>query len=137
MICFFWQCVCGVMESFPWNHKLFCDATGVEVSIQNSSFLINRVDYEVLEQVQIFLPLPMDSIEIGFKYLGYFFNSNNYLKEDWMWFLKKVENKMDNWCHKWFSLSGRLILVKYVMDNIPMYSLSLEKKPKFILNKIR
>ena len=80
------------MEEWSVFHeiiKLFCDATGVEVSIQNSSFLINRVDYEVLEQVQIFLPLPMDSIEIGFKYLGYFFNSNNYLKEDWLWLLKK------------------------------------------------
>ena len=72
----------------------------MEVSIQNSSFLINMVDDAVLEQVQNFLPLPMDSIETGFKYLGYFFNSNNYLKEHWMWLLKKVENKVDNWCHK-------------------------------------
>ena len=71
----------------------------------------------------------MDSIEIGFKYLGYFFNSNNYLKEDWMWFLKKVENNMDNGCHKCFSLGGRLNLVKYVMEKIPVYLLSLEKNP--------
>ena len=37
----------------------------------------------------------------------------------------------------WLLLGGRLVLVKYVLEGIPVYSLSLENFPKFIQEKIR
>jgi len=59
----------------------------------------------------------------------------NYLKDDWMWLLKKAKSRNGNWVCKWLSLGGRLTLIKSVLQNIHVYWLSIAKVPKFILNK--
>ena len=52
-----------------------------------------------------------------------------------MWLIKKVENRIAHWCNRWLSLGGRFILVKYSLENIPFFWLSLSKIPIFILDK--
>jgi len=42
-----------------------------------------------------------------------------------------------NWCHRWLSLGGRVILVKVVLESIYVYWISLENIPKSVLNCIR
>ena len=41
------------------------------------------------------------------------------------------------WSHKWFSRAGRLVLVKAVLEAIPVYWMSLSYIPKGILERIR
>jgi hypothetical protein len=56
---------------------------------------------------------------------------------DWSWLEKKIEKIISNWSHRWLTLGGRVTLVKYVLESILVYWISLAKIPKILLNKIR
>lgn len=84
-----------------------------------------------------YLVLDKESFYKGIKYLGYFIKPNNYLKEDWWWLLKDIEKRISLWCNHWFSLGGKFILVKSMLENIPVYWLSMAKIPSLVLDRIR
>ena len=87
--------------------------------------------------MQQMMQFKMVNLEDGMKYLGYFLNHNHYIKEDWLWLIRKVKKRIYHWLHRELSLGGRLILVKLVLDIILVYCLSLENTPKFIMKNFR
>ena len=56
---------------------------------------------------------------------------------DWTWLLSKIEKKLGIWSHRWLSRVGQLVLVKAVLESMPMYWMALIWIPKGILEKIR
>ena len=77
-------------------------------------------DNEVRYYKSIF-PYPSLNLDDGKKYLGFHLKPNKYMKKDWMWLISKMENRINVWCHKWLSRAGRLVLVKLVLEAIPIY----------------
>jgi hypothetical protein len=73
----------------------------------------------------------------GLKYLGFKLKPNCYLKIDWHWLLSKLEKRLKNWCFRWLSRAGRLVLVKLVLEAITVYWMSISWIPKGILEKAR
>jgi hypothetical protein len=116
---------------------LFCNATGMSFSSQKSLFLEAGWTWEELTVLKDILPYEVKSIEVGFKYLGFFIKPNCYTLADWSWLQKKMEKRISNWSHRWLTLGGRFTLVKSVLESIHVYWISLAKIPKSILNKIR
>lgn len=106
-------------------------------SPQNSSFLEVGWTTEDLSSLKEILPFDVKPVDDGFKYLGCFLKPNCYTRADWIWLKKKLETKISNWSFRWLSLGGRVTLVKVVLESLPVYSLSLAKIPKSILNNIR
>ena len=78
--------------------------------------------------------LPLDD---GIKYLGFRLKPNCYKKEDWNWLLTKLESRINSRCNRWLSRAGRLVLIKSVLEAIPVYWMALAWIPKSILNKSR
>jgi hypothetical protein len=74
---------------------------------------------------------------LGMKYLGFHLKPNNYKKVDWLWLIEKLEKRLNIWSHKWLSKVGRLVLVKFVLEAIPVYWMSLAWIPKGILERTR
>jgi hypothetical protein len=72
----------------------------------------------------------------GFKYLGFHLKANGYVKRDWLWLVTKIEKKINSWCNRWLSKESRLVLLKSVLEAIPIYWITLTWVPKGILNKI-
>jgi hypothetical protein len=83
------------------------------------------------------MPCEIKSVDVGFKYLGCYLKPNCYTKADWIWLEKKVEKRIANWSHRWFSLGSRYTLIKVVLERIPVYWIYVEKIPKGTLNNIR
>ena len=73
----------------------------------------------------------------GLKYLGFHLKPNDYRKTDWMWLLEKLENILKVWSNKWLSRAAILVLIKSVLEAIPVYWMSLSWIPKGILEKVR
>ena len=73
----------------------------------------------------------------GFKYLGFVLNPNAYSFEDWMWLYKKIEGRIGCWTYKFLSRGGRLVLLKAVLQSIPIYWATIAYIPKGILQKLR
>jgi hypothetical protein len=82
------------------------------------------------------LVFPFLDLHLGFKYLGFFFNTGTQRVVDWMWLVNKIEKKIGLWCYKWLSLGGRLILLKRVLESQSIYWMAVELIPKFIINQI-
>ena len=80
-------------------------------------------------------PFIRASLDEGLKYMGFILKPNNYLKKDWLWLIEKLEKRLHAWSHCWISRAGCLILVKSVLEAIPVYWMSLLWIPKGILEK--
>jgi hypothetical protein len=50
--------------------------------------------------------------------------------------IKKIEDKINRWCHRWMSRGGRMVLVKSVLESIHVYWLSIAHIPKTIIERI-
>jgi len=101
---------------------------------KSSLSCVNMEEYD-LRYYQEKFPFPLTNFDMGFKYLGFHIKPNNYYKKDWMWLVTKLEKRIQVWIHKWLSRVGRLVLVKLVLEVIPVYWMSLEWIPKGILEK--
>jgi hypothetical protein len=71
------------------------------------------------------------------KYLGFLLKPNDYRKTDWRWLIEKLEKRLKCWSHRWLSRAGRLVLIKSVLEAIPVYWMSLAWIPKGTLDKMR
>lgn len=113
----------------------FYEATCIRASDSKSCFIKCGVEEHSLDQIKNLFPFKIDYRDTSIKYLGNYLKPNNYLKENWIWLVKKVEKGIGNWCYKRLPLGGRLILVKVVLEKTPVYW--LKKIPRIELDKIR
>ena len=70
------------------------------------------------------------------KYLGFYLKPSRYLLKDWDWLIIKVEKRIKNWIFHWLSKGGKLILIKAVLEAIPVYWMHFWI-PVGIIEKIR
>ena len=73
---------------------IFCEASGMLINSEKSCFLCNNLDDGLLTRITHTLPYKTQSMTTGFKYLGYFIKPSGYLVKDWLWLIKKFENKI-------------------------------------------
>ena len=93
-------------------------------------------DLEIQRYSTLF-PFELKLLDEGLNCLGFNLKPNHYKMENWNWMPKKIEKRIDVWCHRWLSKAERLVLIKLVMEAIPVYWISLAWIPKSILNKAK
>jgi hypothetical protein len=91
---------------------------------------------EVLIYKSLF-PFAKNPLDEGLKNLGFHLKPKSYTKSDWNWLIAKLEKILKSWSFRWLSRADRLILVKFVLEEIPVYWLSMAWIPKGTLDKIR
>jgi hypothetical protein len=92
-------------------------------------------DFELTSFKAIF-PYKFVDLNEGFRYLGFFLKPANYRVEDWRWLIIKFEKRIGLWCHHWLTLGGRFVLVKAVLESLPMFWLAVAIIPISVLNII-
>lgn len=105
--------------------KLFCSASGMELSFNKSSFMFHNMEENVLHHISIIFPYGMSPIENGFKYLGFYIKPNLYRISDWYWLVNRYEKRIGHWVFKYLSLGGRITLLKVVLTSMLVYWFSL------------
>jgi len=83
------------------------------------------------------LPFQFFELDVGLKYLSFQLKPNDYRKTDWLWLIAKLEKILKVWSHCWLSRAGRLVLIKSVLEAIPVYWISSSWIPKGILENVR
>ena len=78
------------------------------------------------------IPAPRFHLDNGFKYLGFFSKLNNYRVVDWEWIVKMIESIIFIWFNCLLSRRGRLVLLKSMLESIPVYWSSIVMIPKGI-----
>jgi hypothetical protein len=109
----------------------------LKINTAKSTFHHEGLSDLELDPFKSLYPYIFSELAIGFKYLGVFIKTGTHRLEDWLWLIRKMEKKIDNWCYRWLSLGGRLILLKVVLESQSVYWLSLAIIPNSILNTLR
>ena len=86
-----------------------------------SSFYYSGLNESQLISIQNIFSFNVDKIKYGMKYLGFHLKLFIYLMKDWDWLITKVEKRIKNWIFRWLSKGGKLILLKSVLEAIPVY----------------
>ncbi|XP_016168583.1 uncharacterized protein LOC107611138 [Arachis ipaensis] len=70
------------------------------------------------------------------RYLGIPLGANPRLVKTWKPVIDKMEDKLSLWKAKYLNKAGKLVLIKFVLNSLPVYYLSLYKMPKEVVEKI-
>eukprot|EP00253_Pinus_taeda_P006494 PITA_06494 len=117
--------------------ELFMKATGMQINYRKSQLIMTGIVAQERVRLQSFFPFQPSTLDLPFKYLGFWLKPNAYKKEDWNWLIAKIESRISHWSYKWLSRVGRLTLIKSLILAIPVYWAALTWVPKGIMEKIR
>ena len=81
------------------------------------------------------IPVPAAPISEGFKYICFQLKPNAF--QDWTWLYKNIETRISMWDNRFLSRGRCLVLLKVVLQSIPIYWDSIAYIPKGISMKIR
>lgn len=70
-------------------------------------------------------------------YLGIPFFIGNNLDTFWEIICKLIMDRISLWKHKWLSFVGKIQMVKFVLNAIPIYMMSVLKAPCHTLNQLK
>ncbi|XP_015939818.1 uncharacterized protein LOC107465352 [Arachis duranensis] len=108
--------------------------SGLSINFDNSSLILVNCDSEWSQRMCNLLGCKEASLPI--KYLGVPLGANPRLVKTWKLIIDKVEDKLSLWKAKSLNKAGKLILIKSVLNSLPVYYLSLYKMPKLIAEKL-
>ena len=114
---------------------IFCKASGMKINGDKSALYFSNLDETEIITIHNIFAFSVVKIENGMNYLGFQLKCCRYLLKDWDWLIAKVENMIRNWSFWWLSKGGKLILVKAVLEAIPVFWMHFWS-PLGILEKI-
>ena len=100
---------------------LYKKAIGMHINVEKSTFSENGLPEVIKERIRAESPYILKPMDEGFKYPGFVLKPNAYSFKDWMWLYKKIEGRIECWTYKFLSRGGRLVLLKAVLQSIPVY----------------
>ena len=113
----------------------FAKASGLEVSPEKSQVLFFNTP--LITQRNIGRILGFQKGRLPTKYLGVLLGQKIIRHASWQDLVDRIKSRLSSWAIKPLNLPGRLVLVKLVIEAMPMYLLSVPSSPKSVLKEIR
>ena len=104
--------------------QLFCDTSGIKVSLTNSCFYSLNIEDDIREMITSCLPYKFNILGEHLKYMGFFLKLGGYKIKDWLWLVELFEIKINHWTFKILSIGCILTLFIAVLIGIRVYWLS-------------
>ena len=105
--------------------QIFCKASGMLINEEKSSLLHSGLDESELITLRNIFSFSVAKLKVGLKYLGFHLKPCRYLMKDWDWLVAKVEKRIKDRIFLWLFKGGKLILVKSVLESIPVFWMHL------------
>ncbi|XP_057747667.1 uncharacterized protein LOC130966862 [Arachis stenosperma] len=107
---------------------------GLRINFDKSSLIPINCDGQWVQRMCKLLGCKGDTLSV--KYLGISLGENPRLMKIWNPIIDKVEEKLNLWKAKVLNKAGKLVLVKSVLNSLPVYYLSLFKMSKAVVEKL-
>ena len=112
----------------------FQSFSGLVVNFKKSGLIVLGKDEEWCQNVATQLGCTL--LQLPMTYLGIPLGANMRKVASWQCIIDKIQKKLASWKSCYLSRAGRLILIKSVLNCLPIYYLSLFKLPKKVANEI-
>ncbi|XP_016168620.1 uncharacterized protein LOC107611179 [Arachis ipaensis] len=107
---------------------------GLSINFDKSNLIQINCDEHWVQRMCSLLGCKGDTLLV--KYLGISLGANPRLVKTWKPIIDKVEEKLSLWKAKVLNKAGKLVLIKSVLNSLPVYYLSLFKMPKVVAEKL-
>ncbi|XP_072084417.1 uncharacterized protein [Arachis hypogaea] len=108
--------------------------SGLSINFDKSSLIPINCNEQWVQHMCNLLGCKRDTLPV--KYLGISLGANPRLVKTWKPIIDKVEEKLSMWKAKVLNKAGKLVLIKSVLNSLPVYYLSLFKMPKGVAEKL-
>eukprot|EP00253_Pinus_taeda_P019493 PITA_19493 len=120
---------------FKYLLSLFSEASGTSINASKSQiFFFNT---QVTTQRNIARTLGFTIASLPSKYLGAPLIDSAINHTAWRTLLDKLESRLSSWTFRSLNIAGRLILIKSILQAMPLYLFSILAAPKWALKAIR
>lgn len=115
--------------------ELFVEASGLEINKDKSCmFIFNAMDQIKTHLIRL---MSFKQGELPTKYLGNLLDFSSKKMKKWQGVIDKLKNIISNWAFRTLNIAGRVVLVKSVLQSIPIYPLSIMAAPAGVCAKMR
>ncbi|XP_057720241.1 uncharacterized protein LOC130934716 [Arachis stenosperma] len=129
---------CPLEEETIKNYKqllrCFELMSGLSINFDKSSLISINCDEQWIQSMCQLLGCKRDFLPV--KYLGIHLGANPRLVNTWKPIIDKVEEKLSLWKAKVLNKAEKLVLIKSVLNSLPVYYLSLFKMPRVVAEKL-
>ncbi|PKU68488.1 Putative ribonuclease H protein [Dendrobium catenatum] len=112
----------------------YCDWTGQKVNTNKTSMLFGKA-VNIVKRKKIKRIMGFKEVK-EFNYLGSKLSVKRLSKSDFQFMLDKIMKKLNNWGTRFFSLSGKITMAKYVILSIPSFHSTVSLVPKSIIKEV-
>ncbi|XP_015954786.1 uncharacterized protein LOC107479150 [Arachis duranensis] len=124
----------GTVRNYKRLLRCFELISGLSINFEKSNLIpVNCSQEWVSRMCQL---LGCQEAILPVKYLGISLGANPWLVKTWKPVLDKIEEKLSLWKAKVLSKAGKLVLIKSVINSLPVYYLSLYKMPSAVARRI-
>lgn len=127
----------SVQESSLFKYVLneFFEASGTNVNKAKSQIFFFHTSPVVQRAIGRILGFPIDSLPS--RYLGAPLIDSAIKHSSWRILIEKLESRLNFWTHRTLNIASRMVLIKAVIQAMPLYLLSILAAPKWVIKKIR
>ncbi|GKC96040.1 RNA-directed DNA polymerase, eukaryota [Tanacetum coccineum] len=122
------------LRNIMYMLKCFAMASGLGINLNKSHLLGVGVPNDTVSLAAGFLGCGV--LKTPFKYLGITVGGSMSKVNAWADCISKIKARLSKWKVRTLSIGGRLTLLKSVLGSTPIYSMSMYKAPKSVLNKM-
>ncbi|XP_016206137.1 uncharacterized protein LOC107646468 [Arachis ipaensis] len=108
--------------------------SGLSINFEKSNLIPVNCSQEWINRMCQLLGCQEAALPV--RYLGINLGANSRLVKTWKPVIDKVEEKLSLWKAKVLSKAGKLVLIKSVINSLPIYYLSLYKMPNAVAQRI-
>ncbi|XP_025678637.1 uncharacterized protein [Arachis hypogaea] len=108
--------------------------SGLSINFDKSSLITINCEQQWVRSMWSFLGCKEATLPV--RYLGIPLGANPRMVKTWKPIIDKVEEKLSLWKSKVLNKAEKLVLIKAVLNNLPVYYLSLYKMPKAVMEKL-
>ena len=129
-------CVTLDKEAHAFKEILHEESHASNTHIKNAKthiFFFNS-PLEVQRHISFIRGFPRSSLSL--KYINIPLIHNDLGNSSWEGLFSSLKNNLSYWTFRCFNLSNRIILIKVILQDIPIYIFSILNTPKYIIKKI-
>nr|XP_029145738.1 uncharacterized protein LOC114924657 [Arachis hypogaea] len=122
------------MQNYKRLLRWFELMSGLSINFDKSSLIPLNCEEQWVQRMCSLWGCKEDTLPV--KYLGVPLGANPRLVKTWKPIIDKVEEKLSLWKARVLNKAGKLVLIKSVLNSLPVYYLSLYKMPKAVAEKL-